>query len=134
MFEDKKYKDYASLLVRVAIGTTFLLIGISQMSKPISWTAWIPSFILSFPITPVLFIIITGTFNIIVGFLLLSGILTRLAALLAALHLAGILATIGYNDIFMRDLGLFLASLSILLRGADNFCLDNKFRRSVKGQ
>ena len=65
-------------------------------------------------------------FNTIIGAMLLLGMLTRIASTLAALHLIAVIVTIGYNDISIRDFGLLLATISVLLHGSDNWCLDNK--------
>ena len=125
----EKYKEYAPIVVRYGIGIVFLLIGLDQAFKPESWTSWLPSFASNLPISGETFFFLTGIFNTIVGVLLLIGLFTRIAAFLAALHLVGVMMTIGYNDVFIRDLGLFLMAISVLFFGADKFCLDNRFRR-----
>ena len=43
-----------------------------------------------------------------------------------SLHVLGIAATIGFNDIGVRDFGLSIAALSIALHGSDRYCLENK--------
>ena len=125
----EKYQKYAPIVVRYGIGIVFLLIGLDQAFKPGNWVSWLPSFVPS-SISGETFFFLTGIFNTIVGVLLLIGFLTRLAAFLAALHLVGVLITIGYNEIFIRDLGLFLMAISVLLHGKDEWCLDNRFGRS----
>ena len=43
---------------------------------------------------------------------------------LLGLHLLGIVFTLGYGAIAIRDLGLAIATFSIFLYRADEFCLD----------
>lgn len=58
------------------------------------------------------------------GALLIIGFYTRWAALFLALHLAGILLSLGYNAIAVRDFGLTLALFSLALQGAGHWSLD----------
>ncbi len=123
-----KFKEYAPIFVRLGIGIVFLLFGFDQTFNPANWMAWTPSFI-SF-LSGNVFWLFTGIFNMIVGFLLLIGLLTRLAGLLASLHLIGVIITLGYNDIAIRDFGLLLGAISVLLYGADKWCVDKRIWKS----
>ncbi len=116
-----RYRKYAPILVRLGIGSVFLLLGIDQLMNPEAWVAWMPSWI-SWT-TPEQFFFMNGIFNSIIGFSLIIGFLTRIAALFAVLHLVGVLASLGYNDIAIRDFGLLLAALSVFLRGRDSWCI-----------
>ena len=123
------YKKYAPALVRWGVGIVFFLFGISQIKDPANWIAWLPSFTTNMAISQSTMIVFTGVFNLIVGALLILGILTRLAAALAALHLLGIRVTSGYNEITIRDFGLLLGAFAILLNGKDNFCLGKNSKK-----
>ncbi len=120
-------KDYAPVFVRWGAGIVFFLFGISQLINPENWLAWFPT--LNF-IEPLTLIFVNGIVDLIIGFLLLIGLLTRIIAFLAVLHLVGVIFTLGYNDIAIRDFGLLLASLSVLFHGPDKLCLDKRFRKS----
>ncbi|PIN89025.1 hypothetical protein COU60_05110 [Candidatus Pacearchaeota archaeon CG10_big_fil_rev_8_21_14_0_10_34_76] len=126
MISFSKSKQYAPALVRYAIGIVFLLIGISQLTNPVIWTAYLPE---SFAVSGIALnsiVSFTGIFNTLVGLLLILGLLVRTASAVAALHLISVIIILGYNDVSIRDLGLLLATISIFLNGADNLCLSKK--------
>ncbi len=124
----EKYKEYAPVIVRYGVGIVFFLLGLDQMLTPEKWLAWLPPFVSNLPLTGATFFFMTGIFNTIVGILLLLGIFTRIAAIFASLHLIGVLFSIGYNDIAVRDIGLLLAAFSVFLHGTDKLCLERKFK------
>jgi uncharacterized membrane protein YphA (DoxX/SURF4 family) len=124
-----KYKEYAPILVRVAMSLVFLWFGLNQVFDSASWVGWLPQWAYSIPISPATLIILNGTFEVIFGTFLLLGLFTRISALLLTLHLLGITISIGYNDVGIRDLGLTLATFSVFMYGMDQFCLDNKRKR-----
>ena len=62
------------------------------------------------------------------GLLLLLGLFVRPVAILLVLHLLGIIITLEYNSISVRDFGLMMATIAIFLHGPDCWCL----RRSKK--
>ena len=89
---------------------------------------YLPSFAKTLPIAPMTIMLVNGIFEAIVGFALLAGFFTRLAAILFALHLAVIITVVGYNDIAVRDFGLMLCAIAVALNGPDEWSLDNKLR------
>ncbi len=115
------YRKYAPISVRLGIGSVFLLLGIDQFMNPAAWVAWMPSWISW--VSPEQFFFLNGIFNSIIGLLLVVGFFTRIAALFAMLHLIGVLVSLGYNDIAIRDFGLLLATLSVFLYGKDSWCI-----------
>lgn len=115
-------KSYAPQLTRYAIALVFLLLGIDQILHPALWQAYFPDTI-PFGITVAKAIFFNGLFDIVIGLLLLLGLFTRIAAALAALHIVGVIFTLGYNDITVRDLGILVAALAVFLHGADRWCL-----------
>ena len=120
-------KNYAPALVRFGVGIVFFIFGVLQLINPEQWHAWIPSFILNY-LTANQFIYINGSFDFIIGGLLILGLLTRIAAFLGSLHLISVILSVGFIDIGIRDFGLLLALLSVLLHGSDDFCLDKRFK------
>jgi uncharacterized membrane protein YphA (DoxX/SURF4 family) len=124
-----KYKDYAPVLVRYGVGIVFFLFGVDQILNPGNWSAWMPAWIGNLGVELDTIVVSLGIFNLAVGVLLLLGLFTRLAALLAGLHLIGVIYTLGWNDITIRDIGLLLASIAVLIYGRDKLCLDRKMRR-----
>lgn len=142
--ELRQYKTYAPILLRFGLSLVFLWFGLNQLINPESFLGYIPIWLYphpatmvhehplqslhNLPLTPHVIIMGNGVFETIVGLLLLIGLFTRISALLLALHLIVIMVGLGYNDIMIRDLGLSIATVSIILNGPDSFCLDKKFK------
>jgi len=117
-----KYKEYAMSLVRYGLGIVFLLFGYDQIFNPSNWIAWFPQNLVNY-------IVYVGIFNLVVGLFLVLGLFTRVVALLAALHLIGVIVTIGYGEVAIRDFGLLLGAFAVLFYGADRLSLDLKYRK-----
>lgn len=111
----KKLQQYASPTLRISLALVFLWFSINQFIDPSSWEGMVPLWIPDLGISTRLVILANATFELIFGLLLLFNIYTRLAALLLALHLAGITISLGFNSIGVRDFGLTLATFSIFL-------------------
>ena len=93
-------------VLRVGLGITFCWIGILILTQP-----WVQALAPD----PLLVMIPTAVLDIIVGFLLLMDAATWLAAGIGAGHLLIVMATTGIGTIIIRDLGLFAASLALLV-------------------
>jgi len=126
-----EYKRYAPIPVRLGIGLVFLWIGIDIWLNTNYWVTWLPGYISQF-IEPTTLMLFTGVFDFVFGLLLLLGLFTRISALLMALHLIGVIITLGYNDIAVRDFGLLLATIGIFLHGSDTWCLDKGLRKRLR--
>ena len=74
-------------------------------------------------------VVANGVFEVLFGLALAFGVFTRIVAAVLSLHLFVIAFGFGYNDIFIRDIGLALATLSIALGGNDTWCLERKYKR-----
>jgi len=126
-----EYKRYAPIPVRLGIGIVFLWIGIDIWLNTDYWMTWLPGYVSQF-IEPQIMMLMTGVFDFVFGLLLLLGLFTRISAFLMALHLIGVIMTIGYNDIAVRDFGLLLATIGIFLHGPDKWCLDKWMRKRLR--
>ncbi len=127
-----KYEEYAPLVLRIGISIVFLWFGFSQFKSPGSWTGMVPDYAVSLShMSAKTLVNINGVIEIVLATLLLLGLYTRLASLLLTLHLLHITTILGYGAIAARDLALAIATFSIFLRGADEFCLD-KIRKNKK--
>ncbi len=112
--EQKTIESFAPTLLRVGIGITFLLIGIDQFLHPQRWYGYLAPWAETLlAVTPEKFFFYNAVFDAALGVLLIVGIFTRLFALVAALHLVGVLANIGYSEIAARDIGLLFAALAL---------------------
>ena len=124
-----QYQKYAPSIVRIAISLVFLWFGINQAFVPDNFVGYLPAFLLELTFAKTL-VILNGVSEIILGGLLLVGFLIRPVALILAAHLLGIIFSLGYNDIAVRDFGLMLVTLSIFIGGRDLWSLD--YRRELK--
>ncbi|MDO8563823.1 MAG: DoxX family protein [Nanoarchaeota archaeon] len=122
-------RKYAPITVRIGISLVFLWFGFQQLFHPSDWTTWLPSFVSNLPFSEINLIIFNGLFESIFGLFLILGIYTRLSSALLSLHLIGIIFSIGYNEIAIRDFGLLMALISIFFNGADEWCLDRKLNK-----
>jgi uncharacterized membrane protein YphA (DoxX/SURF4 family) len=100
----------------VGLGISFIYPAISMLRQPDSWIGWIPSFLLGFsPLDPKLLLYTIALFDIALGVSFLTGFFLKIASLLGALHLLGILIFSGAGTyiIIFRDIGLLFASLAL---------------------
>ena len=123
-------KIYAPAIVRIALACVFLWFGFSQLRAPSEWIGFLPEFILDMPFSPAYFILTNALIEVIFGFFLLAGILTRFSALILGLHLIGIAFSLGYGALAVRDLGLAIATLSVFINGNDILCYSRKEKTS----
>lgn len=124
-------KEYAPVIVRIGVSLVFLYFGISQLIDAGNFVGWLPEFMQQgfMGLSANSIVTFNGIFEVIFGSLLILGSFTKLAAFLLALHLLGIVVTLGLNEIGVRDFGLMMATFSVFLNGADKFSLDRKFRK-----
>lgn len=111
------------IILRIGLGITYIWIGVMITIEPISWSGFFPEFIrdLSYSNSVV---VAAGVLDFLIGLLLVVGRFVPVASFLSAVHLLGILAFYGIDAITIRDVGLFGASLSLLLTS-----LSNKFKK-----
>ena len=121
----KKFSNYSPNILRIGVSLVFLWFGINQVLDPNYFTSYLPDFILNFS-NPANFVIFNGIFEVIFGILLLLGLFTRLVSIILTLHLFGVIFSLGYNEISVRDFGLMISSFVVFLNGKDSWCLDRK--------
>ncbi len=126
MIDQERLKQYAPCMVRISVSLVFLWFGLNQIFDAESFLGYLPEFATKLPLQPMIVILGNGIFETIFGLLLILGLLTRLSALLLGLHLIGIIVSLGYNEIAVRDFGLMMATLSICLYGNDKLCLGKR--------
>lgn len=113
------------LLLRIGLGGVFLWFGIDKFIHPDIWVHYIPSW---FPmlISVSIFVLLMGIVETLVGFMLLAGFYTRIAAVLAVLMLIPIMISLGYNEIGVRDFGLLLLAFGLAFLGPGELSIDFK--------
>ena len=122
-------QKYAVPLLRISIALVFLYFGISQIITPETFIGWLPSEASIIPVAPRILIIFNGLFEVFFGTLLFLGLYIRLSAFLLGAHLFGITITIGFTEIGVRDFGLAMATLAMVLMPASEFSLEEYLSR-----
>ncbi len=111
-----KYGRYgwSHRFLRWGIGATFLWIGIDILKHPQAWIGYVPP---DLPITLARedALRINGIADAALGIVILMGWLPKTSALLAALHLAGIIIMNGLDAVLIRDVGLLGAALALFV-------------------
>ncbi len=122
---EENLKNMAPIILKLGIVFVFFYFGINQILHPTEWTAFLPTWVNTLPVTPLNFITFNGAFEIVSASLLLLGIFTRWVALILSIHLFIIAFSMGLNDISVRDIGLAIATLCIALLGVEKISLEN---------
>ena len=108
------------LTLQYGLALVFLWFGFSQLTNPADWTSFVPLSVARLvPLPATAIVLLNGLLEVVCGLLLLLNIWVRWAALLLALHLAGITISIGYNSVAVRDFGLMMATFSLALLHQD---------------
>lgn len=109
-----KNPNAARWLLQIGLAAVFLYAAISQLQKPNDWTAYVPNFLVS-SISLLTVVKIVAIYELILAAWLLSGKYLKLAGLLSALTLGGI---IGFNlnqlIVTFRDIGLLFMALALI--------------------
>lgn len=129
-----KYKPFAPAIVRLGLGLVFLWFGLTQIFNGQSFLGYLPSFAKQIPLAPLTLILLNGILDTVIGLFYIIGILTRLTAFVAMLHLCLVVIGLGYNDIAVRDVGLIIMSLSVMINGADYWTFDAHLMGRVKNK
>lgn len=122
-------KKYSPLLLRTGIAIVFLWFGFSQLKNPASWIRLLPAMTKTWAMSGTTLIYINGTLEIIFAIALLLGLYTRFVAAVLTLHLLHITTLLGYGAVAVRDFSLAVATASIFLHGADEFCFDTLLKK-----
>ncbi len=102
--------------LRVGLAITFLWIGVLIFKNPEAWGGYLQPWaagLLPIPLSQAM--IGTAILDITIGAFLLFDFLPWLAALVGAIHLVIVLSVSGVTDITVRDIGLLVAALAIVI-------------------
>jgi uncharacterized membrane protein YphA (DoxX/SURF4 family) len=118
-------KTYSLAVPRIGLSFVFLWFGFQQLKHASEWIGFIPEIVVKYsPINATTIIHFNGAFEVVFALALLFGVCTRLSALLLGLHLAHISATLGFNSVSVRDFGILMGNLFVVLYGPDELCID----------
>ncbi len=120
-------ETYASSILRYGLSAVILWFSLEQFLHTMTWTAYVPDYIVSFShLSASVIVIFNALFELVFGIALVFGIRVRLVSLLLALHLFDIMFTVGYGEIGVRDFGLAIATLVIWMNGPDLLSLEQR--------
>ncbi|MBS3149144.1 DoxX family protein [Candidatus Woesearchaeota archaeon] len=123
----EKKKDLVPFLLRIGLGIIFFWFGITKFTNVQDWLRYIPPWLQSLiPISMNLFLYIQGAIETLIGLFLILGIFVRKSAFLAALILIVIIITVGFNDISLRDFGLLMIAISLMILGQGKYSISKK--------
>lgn len=101
-------------VLRVGLGITFLWIGVLIFRDPQFWSGFIQPWAADLiPVPLESAMISTAILDVLIGLLLLVDVLTWVAALVATIHLAVVLITVGIDVVTVRDIGLLAGTLAL---------------------
>ena len=121
-------------ILRVGLAITFLWIGVLIFKNPESWGGYVAPWVI--PLLPASLIQTmqaTAVLDLIIGALLLTDTLTWLASFVGAVHLAIVLTVSGITDITVRDIGLLLGLVALLVDSLP-FQIRNKLLSKSHGE
>lgn len=113
------YSKYSGVILRLSIGIVFLYFGWTSLVTPMMWSSYVPEWTTAM-IGAETLVRLHGIMEIALGILLVAGIFTRVVALVLFLDLLHILTLLDFGPVWMRDLGLAGAVLSIILMPIKN--------------
>jgi uncharacterized membrane protein YphA (DoxX/SURF4 family) len=117
-----KSQQYAALILRQGLAFTFLWFGLTQLFDQSMWVSFIPdALVKATNISPEIFVILNGVFEVFMATLLAFGIRTRVVASLLFVHMFAIIGDLGLTAIAVRDIGLMFALLASAFFGLDDF-------------
>ena len=109
-----RFSQYAPLTLRVGLAFVFIWFGWSGLTNPTMWVGLVPAWTAMFGSAYNL-VLIHGAFELVLGLTLLFGFYTRLSATLLLISLLQTLTILGWGAVMVRDIGLTLALISIIL-------------------
>lgn len=122
---------YAPLLLRIALGSFFLLTGKAQLASPQTLVDQVQALKIMEQHLATVFALLLPYLEIIAGTLILIGFWTTLAGIVAAVLVLPFIYSTGFlvgKHVFNKDLLILAASLSLLYSGAGAVSLD-RFRK-----
>ena len=127
----EKIKLFSPVILRIGIALVFIWFGVNQFLDTVSWTAYVPQWMVSISfLSAATLVHLNGVFEIVFGAALLLGFFTRVAAFLLMLHMIDITFIVGLDSIGVRDFGLSIATIAVWLNGMDFLTLDRFMKRT----
>lgn len=104
------------MILRIGMGITFFWIGILIFQHPDAWANFLsPWFVKLLPFSPIHLMEFTSILDILIGVFFILGFFTRVVAMVATIHLVGILISSGITETTIRDVGLLGGTVALFL-------------------
>ncbi len=105
-FRKENYRLVLTIL-RYSAGSVFLWFGLDKWVHPAAWYSWIDVWIWPLALfSPPVTMFLIGFFETVIGFLLIMGIMPRVASAVGAAYIAAVTIMTGVSDAAIRDLGV----------------------------
>lgn len=112
----REHQELVIVVLRFAVGAVFLWFGVDKWIHPEAWYGWIPAGVVSrLPVGIDTFLWWNGAFEFVIGILLVAGRLLRGTSAVAGLFLLAIAATLGANEVTVRDAALTGCCLALFI-------------------
>ena len=111
-------KHFAVWILIAAQVFVFGWFGIDKLRNSLMWIGFLPAWMDGFlQVGSDVWVVGIGFVEIFLAILLLVPIrrVRQIAVTLMALHLLGVLTQVGWNDVGVRDIGLLLSSVALLI-------------------
>lgn len=115
---------YAPLVLRIGMALVMFWFGSQQLMNPSAWTGFLPGWVGSLPLSDITFIQLNGLFEVVASALLVIGFQMQIVAAVLAVHLAGVVMSVGYTATGVRDFGLVVALAALTILGPDVWTFD----------
>lgn len=101
-------------VLQCAVAFVFAWFGVDKLLHPDAWAYWVPELVTTYiKINPAQFMLFNGAVEVILAAWLLIPYKTHWAAYITALYFLPILLITGLTQAGIRDIGLFLATISL---------------------
>ena len=122
--------EKSTFILRLGLGFVFFWFGLDKLFNPANWQGYITPTLAKLILVDIkLFILLLGILELVIGLMLILGLFTRLVASAAAVQLLVIIVSLWFNEITVRDIGLFSIALSLIITGSKYLSLDKIIKR-----
>lgn len=112
----REQRELTVIVLRFAVGSVFLWLGIDKWIHPDAWYGWMASSALAFvPAPPEAVTWVAGAGEFALGAALVAGRWLRAASVVAGAFLALVAVSFGPNDVTVRDAAIIGACIALFL-------------------
>lgn len=115
---------YSAILLRFSMAGVFLWFGYMQLTDAAAWIGFLPEWLGYIPVSSEVIVQVNGWLEVLLAISMIAGVWTRVVAAILGVHLMGIAIMVG-GATGVRDAGLALATLSLVLANVDSWTLDS---------